>query len=77
MESGQLRRIVVKVGTRLVTHQDGEVDHGFMSSLAAQVATLREQGIEIILVTSGAVNLGRKLMFPDVMRTRFGVMSTP
>ena len=54
--SQQLRRIVVKVGTRLVTHQDGAVDHDFMSALAAQMAELREQGIEVILVTSGAVN---------------------
>ncbi|MCD6360609.1 MAG: glutamate 5-kinase, partial [Armatimonadetes bacterium] len=64
----QLRRIVVKVGTRLVTRPDGTADHGFMSALAAQIARLRERGIETILVTSGAVNLGRGLMFPDVRR---------
>ncbi len=59
------RRVVIKVGTRLVTHQDGTVDHAFMRSLAEQVAELSAEGIQAIVVTSGAVNLGRRLMVGD------------
>jgi len=58
-------RIVVKVGTRLVTSADGLPDDAFMSGLAAQIAAARADGVEVILVTSGAVRLGHGLMFGD------------
>lgn len=68
MTGHKLHRIVVKVGTRLVTQPDGSADRSFMSSLAAQIAHLRAGSAQVILVTSGAVNLGRRLMFGDHRR---------
>ena len=61
----QLRRIVVKVGTRLVARGDGTADDEFMADLAGQIARVREGGCDVLLVTSGAVHLGRRLMFGD------------
>lgn len=61
----QLKRLVVKVGTRLVTCPDGTADHEFMSALVEQVATLRHRGVEALVVTSGAVRLGRRVLFGD------------
>ena len=52
-------RIVVKVGSNILTRPDGRLDITRMSSLVDQIAALRESGYEVILVTSGAVACGR------------------
>ncbi|GLR47711.1 glutamate 5-kinase [Sphingomonas astaxanthinifaciens] len=57
MAGPPVRRLVVKLGSALVT--GGE---GFPERLAADVAALRAQGTEVILVSSGAVALGRDLL---------------
>ncbi len=54
------QRIVIKVGSALVVSGDThEIHHAWMASLAEDIALLRAQGKEVILVTSGAVALGR------------------
>ena len=52
-------RIVVKIGSNALTRSDGRVDVTRMSALADQIAWLRARGIEVILVSSGAVACGR------------------
>jgi len=56
----KVRRIVVKIGSRVLTHEDDGLDAGFMQGLAGQVAALRKEGREIIIVTSGAIAAGRR-----------------
>ncbi len=53
------RRIVVKLGTSLLTGGSDRLNRGIMSSLVAQVARLHEQGLEPIIVSSGAIASGR------------------
>lgn len=53
------RRIVIKVGSNVLTRQDGKLDVTRMSALVDQIAWLRNQGYEIILVSSGAMASGR------------------
>ena len=60
--SGKKRRIVVKVGSNVLTRADGSLDHTHMSSLVDQMVALKKNGCEIILVTSGAVACGRSLI---------------
>ena len=52
------KRIVVKTGSALVA-ESGRPRHVWMASLAADIAACRKAGQEIILVSSGAVALGR------------------
>ena len=52
-------RIVVKVGSNVLTRNDGKPNVTNMSSLVDQIANLREKGHELILVSSGAVACGR------------------
>lgn len=52
-------RIVIKVGSNVLTRDDGKLDVTRMSSLVDQIAWLRQQGHEVILVSSGAVASGR------------------
>ena len=54
------KRIVVKVGSNVLTRKDGKLDVTRMSALVDQVAWLRQQGYEVILVSSGAVACGRR-----------------
>jgi len=52
------RRIVIKVGTRLVTRANGKLSIAYIERLVRELADLRNQGHEIILVSSGAIGAG-------------------
>jgi glutamate 5-kinase len=55
------KRIVVKVGSTLLVDGDkGRLNRSWLESLAADVAALRKRGQEVILVSSGAIALGRR-----------------
>ncbi len=53
------RRVVVKVGSAILTSSSG-IDTAVMDSLARQLTDLRKKGLEVILVSSGAVAAGRR-----------------
>jgi glutamate 5-kinase len=55
----QFKRIVVKIGSNVLTRRDGTLDVTRMSALVDQVAELRRTGVEVILISSGAVASGR------------------
>lgn len=52
-------RITVKIGSNVLTRQDGSLDVTRMSSIVDQVAAVRRMGYDVILVSSGAVASGR------------------
>lgn len=54
----QAKRVVIKLGTGVLTSGIGNLDTKRIEILCQQVHTLRERGIEVILVSSGAVGLG-------------------
>lgn len=54
-----LKRIVVKVGSNVLTRKDGSLDVTRMSALVDQIAEVRRMGTEVVLVSSGAVASGR------------------
>lgn len=60
----QLTRIAVKIGSNVLTRRDGTLDVTRMSALVDQVAELHKAGMEIILVSSGAVASGRSEIHP-------------
>lgn len=51
-------RIVVKVGSSLVTNQGKGLDHAALADWAAQIARLKQMGKEVLLVSSGAIAEG-------------------
>lgn len=55
----QFSRIAVKVGSNVLTRRDGALDVTRMSALVDQIAELHKTGVEIILVSSGAIASGR------------------
>ncbi|MDH5695384.1 MAG: glutamate 5-kinase [Dehalococcoidia bacterium] len=52
-------RIVAKFGTSLLTGGSDRLNRDIMSSLVAQVAQLHKQGLEMLIVSSGAIASGR------------------
>ncbi|MEO0425377.1 MAG: glutamate 5-kinase, partial [Pseudomonadota bacterium] len=52
------RRIVVKVGTRVLTRDDGRPALTRLAGIIEQLADLHHAGREVLLVSSGAVGLG-------------------
>ncbi len=61
-EASRYRRIVVKAGTTLLTGGKDRLDLEVMASLVGQIARLHQQGVQVALVTSGAVAAGRHLL---------------
>ena len=54
-----MKRIVVKVGSNVLTRKDGKLDRTRVSAIVDQIAWLRNNGYEVILVSSGAMASGR------------------
>ena len=54
-----MKRIAVKIGSNVLTRKDGTLDITRMSALVDQVAELHHAGLEIVLISSGAVASGR------------------
>lgn len=55
----QARRVVIKVGTRVLTQDGGRVSLTRLFSIVEAAAALRREGREALIVSSGAVGLGR------------------
>lgn len=51
--------LVVKIGSRLVATETSAVRAEWMATLAADIAALQQQGVQVVIVSSGAVALGR------------------
>ncbi|MHB9055974.1 MAG: glutamate 5-kinase [Paludibacteraceae bacterium] len=56
------KRIAVKVGSNVLTRTDGTLDVTRMSAITDQIAQLHKTGVQIILVSSGAVASGRSVL---------------
>jgi glutamate 5-kinase len=57
----EAKRVVIKVGSALLVDADkGRLNRAWLESFAADVASMRKRGQEVILVSSGAIALGRR-----------------
>ncbi len=56
------KRIVIKIGSNVLTKANGLPDQHRISQLVDQISAIKKQGIEVILVSSGAVAAGRSLI---------------
>ncbi|XP_047316185.1 delta-1-pyrroline-5-carboxylate synthase [Impatiens glandulifera] len=73
-----VRRVVVKVGTAVVTRADGRLALGRLGALCEQIQQLNSDGYEVILVTSGAVGVGRqRLRYRRLINSSFADLQKP
>ena len=61
----QFTRIAVKIGSNVLARKDGTPDVTRMSALVDQIAELHKAGVEVILISSGAVASGRSEIKPS------------
>ena len=54
------KRIVVKIGSTLITNHGAGVDHALIKDWVGQIAGLSKSGVEVLLVSSGAIAEGMK-----------------
>lgn len=65
-----MHRIVVKLGTSTLTRGSKKLSRRIMLEMARQIATLHQNGKEIVLVTSGAIASGKEILnYPTVERS--------
>ncbi|KAI3899307.1 hypothetical protein MKW92_024328 [Papaver armeniacum] len=73
-----VKRVVVKVGTAVVTRADGRLALGRLGALCEQLKDLNTRGFEVILVTSGAVGVGRqRLRYRKLLNSSFADLQKP
>jgi glutamate 5-kinase len=63
-----ISKVVIKVGTSTLTAGTSRINRRRMLELAQQIVLVREKGIEVVLVTSGAIAAGRE-RFKNIHRT--------
>lgn len=65
MSPAKKQVITIKVGSNVITNSQGFPDEQVITSISSQISALRQQGHQVILVSSGAVAAGRSLyQFP-------------
>lgn len=65
-----LQRLVVKIGSALLIDTDGHVNHGWLADLAEDIASLRAAGHQVLIVSSGAVAIGGRVLGLSTRRAR-------
>lgn len=73
-----VKRLIIKVGTAVVTRTDGRLALGRLGALCEQIKDLNSLGYEVIVVTSGAVGLGRqRLKYRRLVNSSFADLQKP
>lgn len=65
-----LRRLVIKIGSALLIDADGRVNRTWLASLAEDIFSLRKSGHQVLIVSSGAVALGSRVIGLDAPGAR-------
>jgi glutamate 5-kinase len=61
----EFNRITIKVGSNVITQKDGSLNEGRILRIVEDIAVLNKQGVEVLLISSGAVAAGRGNVTPS------------
>ena len=65
-----IKRIVIKFGTSTLTQGSSKLSRRYMLNFVQQIAQLQNEGLQVVLVSSGAIAAGREtLNFPKIERS--------
>mgnify|MGYP001773072431 CR=1 FL=1 len=56
----QVKRVVIKIGSSVLTNEYGEISEGMFDEVAREVSSVRSRGVEPVVVSSGAIAAGMK-----------------
>ena len=54
-----VKRVVIKIGSRVLTDDDSNLDMAVIGRLCKDIAALRRKGLQVVVVSSGAIAAGR------------------
>ncbi|MFA7405338.1 MAG: glutamate 5-kinase [Pelobacteraceae bacterium] len=57
-----VKRVVIKIGSRVLTDSDGALDMAVIGRICDEIAMLRNRGLQVVVVSSGAVAAGRSVL---------------
>ncbi|MDP1689823.1 MAG: glutamate 5-kinase [bacterium] len=57
-----MKRIIIKIGTNVLSKSDGTLDVAFLKHVADQIVSLRRKGLQVVVITSGAGGAGRSMI---------------
>ena len=61
-EITKLKRVVVKVGSNVITDEDGKINSRTLRRIVEDICELMDKGIEVVLISSGAVSIGKNFL---------------
>jgi len=65
-----IKRIVVKIGSGVLTRENGSLDRQVIEQIAEGLVAIRQKGVQVVVVSSGAVAAGRsELAMPEKPKT--------
>lgn len=56
------KKVVIKIGSQVLTQKSGKLDLNILQNIVEQISILKKQGVEVVLVSSGAVAAGRAVI---------------
>lgn len=56
------KRIVIKIGSALLVDRGSGLKHAWLDAVCDDIAALRAKGVEVLVVSSGAIALGRTVL---------------
>ena len=62
MKSVKYKKIVIKIGTSVLAKKDGAIEKCAIEAIVSQVSNLINKGVEVIIVTSGAIGCGMEIL---------------
>ena len=63
------KRVVVKIGSSSLQHKEtGDLDYTKLDVLVRELCNLRNMGMDVVLVTSGAIAVGQKAVLPQLAK---------
>lgn len=66
------KRVIIKIGSNVITDEKGFLDELQISSLVSQINSLRKRGVQVLIVSSGAIAAGK-----GILKLRNGLTSIP
>ncbi len=63
LTANSFKRLTIKIGSALlVDGETGQLRKKWLESLAADIAEIKARGVEVLIVSSGAISLGRRIL---------------
>lgn len=59
---GSYRRVVIKIGSALLVDRKAGLKKGWLDAMCADIAKLKAKGVDVLVVSSGAIALGRSVL---------------